>query len=37
MTRLMSDLFEAAGRGAVIGLVAMLVLRTFGQATGLCG
>lgn len=34
---LMSDLFEAVGRGAAIALVAMLVLRAFGHVTGLCG
>lgn len=35
--RLTSDLFEAVGVGAVVGLVAVLILRTFGRATGLCG
>ena len=36
-TRLTSDLFEAIGRGAAVALVAYLILRTFGKATGLCG
>lgn len=33
---MIADLYRAVGVGVTMGLVAVLVLHAFGQATGLC-